>query len=69
MAKKRQAAVRPREYPRQRTHPAIMGVGGKDKPNRVIDGERLMEYVGIGWIEIRKATAADRRRYPKLSEN
>lgn len=43
-----------------------MGCGGKGKPRRVIDGKRLMEYVGIGWIEIRRATFKDRRNYPKL---
>lgn len=53
-------------YRREKTHPAIMGCGGKGKPRRVIDGDRVMEYVGIGWIEIRKATDADRRKYPVL---
>jgi hypothetical protein len=57
--------MKTKTYQRRRTHPAIMGCG-KGKPDRVIDGDRLMEYVGIGWIEIRKATAADRRKYPVL---
>jgi hypothetical protein len=59
---------KPKNYPRRRTHPAIMGSGGKGKPRRVIDGDRLMEYVGIGWIELRPATAEDRKRYPELED-
>lgn len=53
-------------YPRHRTHPALMGCGGRDKPRTIIDGDRVMDYVGIGWIEIRKATKADRNKFPKL---
>jgi len=55
-------------YPRHRTHPAIMG-SGANKPRRVIDGERLMEYVGIGWIHIRTATSKDRKKYPMLRDS
>lgn len=58
----------PKTYPRRRTHPAIMGCGGDGKPNTVIDGDRVMEYVGIGWIHIRDATPQDRETYPTLSE-
>jgi hypothetical protein len=54
-------------YPRHRTHPAIMGCGGKNKPTRVIDGDRVMFYVGIGWVDEGKATAADKKKYPKLT--
>jgi len=47
-----------------------MGSGGykgdKKKPHQVIDGDKVMEYVGIGWIEVRKATKADRKRIPVL---
>lgn len=39
---------------------------GAGKPHVVIDGDRLMQYVGIGWIELRKATLKDRERYPTL---
>lgn len=52
-------------YPRKKTDPLLMGCG-KGKPTRVIDGDRLMEYVGIGWIEERKATAEDRKLFPTL---
>lgn len=55
-------------YPRRRTHTAIMGCGGKGKPTTVIDGDRVMMYVGIGWIELRSATKADRKKYPILTE-
>lgn len=56
---------KPKTYPRWKTHTAVMG-NGNDKPSRVIDGDKLMEYVGIGWIEIRQATIADKKRYPTL---
>jgi hypothetical protein len=40
-------------------------VAGSEKKysKAVIDG-KLKEWVGIGWIELRDATAADKRRYP-----
>ena len=53
-------------YERRLTNPFFMGCGGKGKPKRVIDGAQLYEYVGIGWIAIRDATKADRKRYPIL---
>jgi hypothetical protein len=46
-----------------------MGSGGKDKPTKVIDGDRLMEYVGIGWVELRKATKRDKEKYPHLTDD
>ena len=50
-----------------RTHPAIMGCGGKDKPIRVISDGRVMCYVGIGWVvEEENATADDYRKYPRV---
>ena len=57
----------PRPVKRHRTHPAIMGCGGKDKPNCVIDDGRIMEYVGIGWVCIKElADAADYRKFPRV---
>jgi len=60
---------KPKPYPRRRAHPLYMGDGSKPgKPGIVIDDDRVMEYVGIGWIEIRKATKADLAKYPKLTD-
>lgn len=56
-------------YPRHKCSTLLMGCGGRGKPTRVIDGDTLKEYVGIGWIEIRKATARDRRLYPVLVDD
>jgi hypothetical protein len=67
--KSKKAKAKPRTFERRKAHPAIMGCGGKGKPNKVIDGDRLMEYVGIGWIELRKATARDKRTYPRIVED
>ena len=61
------ASELPKPVKRHRTHPAIMGCGGKDKPIRVIDDGRVMCYVGIGWVcEEENATAGDYRKYPRL---
>ena len=59
---------KPAPFERRLCHPLYMGSGSKDKPKKVIDGDRLMEYVGIGWIEIRKATARDKRTYRPLTD-
>lgn len=56
-------------YPRRKTSTLLMGCGGKGKPMQVIDGDRLMEYVGIGWIELRIATAADKLKYPTVVDD
>lgn len=61
------ASELPKPVKRHRTHPAVMGCGGKDKPLRVIDDGRVMCYVGIGWVvEEANATEADYRKYPRV---
>lgn len=30
----------------------------------VIDGDRLIEWVAIGWVEVRKATKEDYKKFP-----
>lgn len=32
----------------------------------VIDGDQLTEWVGFGWIDIRKATPEDIKKFPKV---
>lgn len=59
---------KPKTFPRKRAHPLYMGCRERGKPGIVIDGDRVMEYVGIGWIELRKATEADLKKYPKLTD-
>jgi hypothetical protein len=40
-------------------------VGGNETRYKiVIDNDKVKEWVGIGWIELRDATAADRQKYP-----
>ena len=53
-------------YPRRLTSVLLMGCREKGQPGIVIDGDRLIEYVGIGWIELRKATKDDFKKFPKL---
>jgi len=40
--------------------------GGEDKHPVIIDEGFVKEWVGIGWITLRKATAVDRKKYPKF---
>ena len=37
---------------------------GSGKPTTIIKDGTLFRYVGIGWVEIRKATQADADQYP-----
>lgn|GEM_PF-3554319 len=41
-----------------------MTTGNEKEYNRVVDGVLLKEWVGIGWVTIRKATERDRKVYP-----
>jgi hypothetical protein len=43
----------------------IKMVEGNEKLYRVVvDGDVVKEWVGIGWIELRKATDEDRAKHP-----
>ena len=35
----------------------------------IIDNGYLKEWVGIGWIELRKATPGDLKKYPIVEQN
>lgn len=41
-----------------------MAAGGEKKITKVIDGGNLKEWVGIGWITLRRATNEDLKQYP-----
>lgn len=43
-----------------------MTTGGEKRYSKVIDGDVLKEWVGIGWIDVRNATKADRSKYPMV---
>lgn len=43
--------------------------GGEKKYQIVIDSGLVKEWVGIGWIELRKATFEDREQYPIVTRN
>ena len=38
--------------------------GNESKYRIVVDGDIIKEWVGIGWIELRKATPEDSENYP-----
>jgi hypothetical protein len=48
----------------------IAMVAGNEKfITKIIDEDGLLkEWVGIGWIDIRTATKADRKKYPTLEQ-
>lgn len=41
-----------------------MVAGNEKKFNKVIADGQLKEWIGFGWIDIRKPTAADEQHYP-----
>ena len=43
-----------------------MVASGEGKYNRVVDGNMLLEWVGIGWCKFRVATARDKATYPTV---
>ena len=45
-----------------------MVAGNEKKYNRVVDGNMLLEWVGIGWCKFRVATARDKAIYPTVVE-
>ena len=40
----------------------------KGKETTVIDGDYVLQHVGVGWIKTRKTTRADRKKYPRLED-
>lgn len=45
-----------------------MVAGNEKKYSKVVIDGKLKEWIGIGWIELRDATADDRKRYPEVEE-
>jgi len=43
--------------------------GGERTHPTVVHGVVLKQWVGIGWINLRKATQEDKEKYPSVSEN
>ena len=43
-----------------------MTTGGEKKFTKVVDGGVLKEWVGIGWIDIGKASKEDKLKYPTV---
>lgn len=43
-----------------------MVCGNEDRIRQVIDEGEVKEWVGIGWVTIRKATKADYRKLKKV---
>ena len=43
-----------------------MTSGGERTISKVIHDGKLMHWVGIGWVEVREATEADKEQYPSV---
>ena len=43
-----------------------MVAGNENKYSIIIDKRILKEWVGIGWIELRTASTADKEKYPTV---
>lgn len=46
-----------------------MVVGNEDLYTKVVDGDRLKEWVGIGWVDVGMATEEHRTLYPTVIED
>lgn len=46
-----------------------MAAGNEKRFTRVIDENILKEWVAIGWVDVRKATKEDKKKYPKVVRN
>lgn len=45
-----------------------MVAGNEDLYTKVVDGDRLREWVGIGWVDVGMATEEHRTLYPTVIE-
>lgn len=43
-----------------------MASGGERTISNVIHDGKLMHWVGIGWVEVREATEADKEQHPSV---
>ena len=46
-----------------------MVAGNEDLYTKVVDGDRLREWVGIGWVDVGMATEEHRTLYPTVIED
>jgi hypothetical protein len=66
MSRAQRAGRKTRWIEAERLSSIRMTTGGEKEVRFVIDGSKLKEWVGIGWIEVRTATCEDRRNYPEV---
>ena len=45
-----------------------MVAGNEDLYTKVVDGDRLREWVGIGWVDVGMATEEHRTLYPTVKD-
>lgn len=43
-----------------------MAAGNEKRIRYIIDDGMLLEWVGIGWVDVRETTEADKKKYPTV---
>ena len=51
---------------RERVTTIAMVAGGEKKLTKVVYNGMLKEWVGSGWIDLRRATMSDKAKYPRV---
>ena len=46
----------------------VMTAGNEKRISKIIVCDEVWEWVGIGWITLREATAKDRKQFPTLED-
>jgi len=64
----RPVMVRPKTVKRSEVTALAMTTGNEKRISKILVGDEVWEWVGIGWITIRYATARDRKQFPKLED-
>lgn len=54
---------------RDQLAPWCMIAGNEDIYHTVVDGDRLKQWVAIGWIDVGMATAEHRALYPTVKDD
>ena len=47
---------------------AMVG-GNESKYNIIIDGDTVKQWIGFGWVDLRKASSQDREKYPSVKRS
>jgi hypothetical protein len=60
--------VQPNTVPRSQLTTIHMVAGGEKRHPVVVDGDRVKEWIGFGWIDIGQAGDSDRLQFPTVED-